>query len=151
MIICGYQGIGKSTISGIDYIVDLESAMFFNHETNNRPKDWYVYYCQLAEYISKQGYTVLISSHRSVREFLEHSTEKVYVVFPDISLESDWIDKLQSRYDEDNSHKNQKALLNAKCSYSMDIMEMAKGKLPTYIITDMNYSLYKIIVNLRKV
>lgn len=151
MIICGYQGVGKSSLYGYDNIVDLESSLFFNHETDSRPHDWYVYYCQIAEHLSKQGFTVLLSTHSTVRDYLyKHCTEKVYVVFPDISLKDHWIAKLESRYTQDSSNKNYKALANALQQFENNIMDMAKGKLPTFVITDPNYSLYKIIEELKK-
>lgn len=68
MIITGYQGIGKSTLaSKSDKIINLESTCFWKYEEDvylnktgnkSRPDDWYVYYCQVAQDLSRQGYTV---------------------------------------------------------------------------------------------
>ena len=78
MIITGYQGIGKSTLaSKYDKIIDLESSSFwkteevYGVEKRTRPDDWYVYYCQIALDLSKHGYTVFVSCHPKVREFLK--------------------------------------------------------------------------------
>lgn len=71
MIITGYQGIGKSTLARKENnVIDLESASFWNYENGNktRPDDWYVYYCQVAEHLSKQGYIVFVSCHQQVRD-----------------------------------------------------------------------------------
>ena len=72
MIIIGYQGIGKSSVSGADSgCIDLESSNFWNEGV--RADDWYIYYCNIALDLSKQGFTVFTSSHKEVREYLlEH-------------------------------------------------------------------------------
>ena len=60
MIICGYAGIGKSTLSkNYPMVIDLESTPF--------EKDW-DRYAKCAIYYSNQGYLVLISCHKEIRE-----------------------------------------------------------------------------------
>ena len=66
MIITGYQGIGKSTLARKDKnIIDLESSSFWKYDkscnSKTRCEDWYVYYCQVAMDLSRQGYTVFVS------------------------------------------------------------------------------------------
>ena len=60
MIICGYAGIGKSYLAHhFPNIIDLESTPF--------EKDWDRYY-KCAKYYSNQGFLVLLSCHKEIRE-----------------------------------------------------------------------------------
>jgi hypothetical protein len=62
MIICGYAGIGKSYLGHhIPGVIDLESTPF--------EKDW-DRYVKCAKHYSRQGYLVLVSCHRELRERL---------------------------------------------------------------------------------
>lgn len=62
MIVCGYAGIGKSYLAKhFPGVIDLESTPF--------EKDWNRY-VKCAKYYSKQGYIVLVSCHRELREKL---------------------------------------------------------------------------------
>ena len=61
-IICGFAGTGKSNIARNNVgFVDLESTPF--------EKDWNRY-VKVAEYLSNNGYTVLLSCHKELREEL---------------------------------------------------------------------------------
>lgn len=143
MIIIGYQGIGKSTLARTNpNIIDLESRCFWFN--NQRPEDWYIYYCQTAEHLSKQGYDVFVSSHKSVREFLiDNCNEPVAAIVPAVSLKDDWILKLQKRFSLSQSEKDKKAYLNAKEVYEENIMSIIDDIENYYIITKMDYSLNK--------
>ena len=113
MIIIGYQGIGKSTIAGENNFIDLESGNFW---VNGKRADWwYIPYCQIAEHLSKQGYTVFTSSHEVVRKQLENSTEDVYVIFPALELKDDWIFKLRERWQNSQLEKDCRGMRRA-CS-----------------------------------
>lgn len=88
MIITGYQGIGKSTLAKTnDKIIDLESSCFWKYDLydfekkgeKTRPDDWYVYYCQMAQYLSKQGYIVLVI--RRSESFFQSITKNDFVRF----------------------------------------------------------------------
>ena len=105
MIIIGYQGIGKSTLAGRNCrYIDLESSCFWIN--GKRPDDWYLYYCSIAEHLSKQGYIVFVSSHEVVRTRLEWSCEDVVIVYPSIELNDYWISKLEKRYTETKLDKD---------------------------------------------
>lgn len=81
MIIIGYQGIGKSTLSSICLkYIDLESSVFWID--GKRHDDWYIAYTQIAENLSRQGYVVFVSSHEVVRNALKNSKEKVICCVP---------------------------------------------------------------------
>ena len=63
MIVIGYQGIGKSTISHASKgnFIDLESGNFW--VDGKRDPEWFKPYCQIALHLHKQGYVVFTSSH----------------------------------------------------------------------------------------
>lgn len=82
MIICGYAGTGKSTAARkIKGVVDLESTPF--------QKDWDTY-ARVAKHMSDQGYIVLLSCHKELREKLHEIGEKYIVVYPDIDQREEY-------------------------------------------------------------
>lgn len=143
MIISGYQGIGKSTLASKNKCIDLESGNFW--VDGKRADDWYKPYCQIANHLSEQGYTVFVSSHEVVRRELEKSKEPVYVIFPAIDLKDEWIKKLEDRYNNTKLDKDYRALMNAKDRYKENITELMQGNLKFYEITNINYYLDNII------
>lgn len=144
MIIIGYQGIGKSTLTrNSNGYIDLESGNFWWN--GQRPRDWYVYYCQIAEDLSKQGYIVFISSHKEVREFLEKSEEKVIVIFPSILMRDEWVKKLKDRYEESGKEKDFKAWKNAEDRYKENISELMRSGFYFIEINGLDYDLKKMI------
>lgn len=153
MIIIGYQGIGKSSISCAENgCIDLESSNFnLWYRDNKRDKWWYVYYCNLAIDLSNQGFTVFVSSHKEIRDYLLNFIDKTTIVcvFPEPYLKDEWIQKLQDRYDNDPSEKNYKALMNAKDKFEKNINEMRASGYLYYGISDMDYNLLDIVEYLR--
>lgn len=163
MIITGYQGIGKSTLAKTnDKIIDLESSCFWKYDfekkgTKTRPDDWYVYYCQMAQYLSRQGYIVFISCHPEVRKFLSiHNEERFCAIFPSKSIKEDWIKKLKDRYEQSGSDKDLRALEHAEKFYDSDIRqfwyECQYGEEyynDVQIIDDINYKLSDLIEKLK--
>ena len=143
MIIIGYQGIGKSTLAGRDKCIDLESSNFWVN--GKRAEDWYIPYCQIANHLSEQGYTVFVSSHAVVREELKKSQEKVIVICPCPDLKDEWIKKLEDRYLYTKLEKDYKAWKNAEDRYLENINELTDGTFTWYYIPDMNYSLQFIV------
>ena len=74
MIICGYAGIGKSYCAKqIANLVDLESTPF--------KKNWEVY-ADVIEHMHKNGYTVLTSCHKELREELKKRGLYFFVAIP---------------------------------------------------------------------
>ena len=147
MIIIGYQGIGKSTLASKDNnFIDLESSSFFHN--GKRPNNWYVYYCNIAANLSRQGYNVFVSSHEVVRNRLKKyfSDEKVICIYPSIDLKDEWIKKLKDRFDKDISDKNYKAWMNAVDRYIDNIIEIKNCGIPGIEITSMDYDLHGEIV-----
>lgn len=147
MIIIGYQGIGKSTLAGRDKFIDLESGNFW--VDGKRAEDWYRPYCQIAEHLSAQGFTVFTSSHEVVRKQLRDSKEKVFVAFPSLELKDCWLEKLKLRWEETQLDKDYKAYMNALDRYEDNIKELMEEEFDKIIIDDENYSLMNKVLEVR--
>lgn len=160
-IIIGYQGIGKSSTvkENPGLYIDFESSNFKDDE-GNRPDDWYIYYCNAAWDLAKQGYRVFTASHEVVRaRFAElayaEEDEKGYVeneilvVHPTNEIKDEWIERLQNRYDTDPSHKNEAALGNAKDRYLENQKELSDDcalyGFSDVLIDNTNYKLHDVI------
>lgn len=81
MIICGYAGVGKSTLAKeVAGIMDLESTPF--------EKDW-ERYAKCAIHYHKNGYIVLVSCHKEIRErilsMLDGDNTNVCTIVPNVA------------------------------------------------------------------
>lgn len=144
MIIIGYQGIGKSTLASknLKYI-DLESScMRVNGE---RADNWWEIYCNVAEELSCQGYIVFVSSHAVVRNRLKNSKEKIYVCYPSLELEDEWIRRLENRYYNTELDKDYRAWKNAEECYASNIQDLEQSGFTPIIILNMKYKLKDIL------
>lgn len=152
MLIVGYQGIGKSTISSfITSMIDLESGNFW--VDGKRNDDWYKVYVNIAEHLSNQGYTVFLSSHKAVREELNSRKVPFAVICPSLEMKADWIAKLKVRYEHSMRDKDFKAWRNAEQCYDENIKDLMLEKI-CYTINSTSYDLgvivSKVEYNLRK-
>lgn len=138
MIYVGYQGIGKSSISGKNNCIDLESGNFWVDD--KRVDDWYKIYVNIAEHLSNQGYRVFMSSHKVVREELNNRGIEFTTICPSLNLKEQWLNRLQERFDKTRSMKDFKALKNAEEMYEENIKDLTSER-NTIIITDINYDL----------
>lgn len=152
MIIIGYQGIGKSTVSATNIsCIDLDSSLFWydinvdGHSSTVRDSSWYIPYCKIATALSSQGYDVFVSSHAEVRQELQNSEEDVVAVVPSIALRDDWVERLRTRYESTKLSKDLKALLNATVQYDINIREIKQDCAHVIEITRMNYDLGRLI------
>ena len=152
MIIFGYPGIGKSTLSrnpkskALSKYVDLESSLFKNTNDPN----WYITYACVAESLSEQGFTVFLSTHPEVIKALDTSKEDKVIITPDIRFEKLWLDKLNIRRVASNSFKDKMAYLRARDHYKDDIGELQKyasrhKDVKLIVITKSNYDLEDIL------
>ena len=76
MIICGFPGVGKSTLAKFSNWIDLESTPF--------EKDW-IRYAKVAKHMSDNGYNVMVSTHPQLLEQFEQMEVRYTVVIPSIS------------------------------------------------------------------
>lgn len=144
MIIVGYQGIGKSTLSRkSNNFIDLESSNFWVDGV--RADNWYIPYCNIANHLSGQGFNVFTSSHKVVtdalKEITSESGQRVVVIVPSPKLKNEWLEKLKERYTQIPSEKNKKALLNAEDRFTENVTELAGTGFPTIVIDDIDYDL----------
>ena len=131
MIIIGYQGIGKSTLAGphLGYI-DIESSNF--KVDGMKIEGWQKIYCNIAKHLSRQGFKVFVSSHIEVRKELRDCNEEVVIIYPNLELKDEWIDKL----------------LDAELFYENKIKSlMEEDSFDHIVIDDMNYSLRWLLLN----
>lgn len=146
MIIVGYQGIGKSSVARNNLsFIDLESSSFFVN--GRRDFDWYVVYAQIAERLSKQGYTVFVSSHQVLRDWLASSTEKVVEIYPSHEIKEDWLRRLKYRLIINPSEKNKRAYEGAVGYYdaNIDSFEEDRGHYLYMELRTVNYKLEDVI------
>lgn len=146
MIIIGYQGVGKSSAASDNLsFIDLESSSFYVN--GRRDFDWYVVYAQIAEHLSKQGYTVFVSSHQVLRDWLASSTEKVVEIYPSHEIKEDWLRRLKYRLITDPSEKNKRAYEGAIRYYdaNIDSFEEDRGHYIYMELRTINYKLEDVI------
>mgnify|MGYP003288574363 CR=1 FL=1 len=144
MIIIGYPGIGKSSLAGRNNCIDLESSHFWHK--GERAANWAIYYCNIANDLSQQGYNVFVSSHGAVQEqLLKSSKEQIVIIYPSLSLKEEWINKLKVRHMITELEKDLKAYDAACQSYDAQIQAMMESSFEKIEIDNMNYSLNKII------
>lgn len=140
MIIIGYQGIGKTTLSKKENgYLDFESSSFYSN--GFRPKAWADYYCNAAEDFSRNGFNVFISSHKEVRNKLKKSKETVVAVIPSLELKESWINKLLDRYKTTLSEKDHRAYIYAKENFDESILGILNDCENVIIIESMDYDL----------
>lgn len=159
-----YQGVGKSSIANRNTgYIDLESSRF-RLTGGYRPTEWYKYYVSYAYGLAWQGYNVLVSSHKVVRDEVAdqrhyrepgyyypmgNSQIKSFIVYPSLELKQPWIKKLHERFLMDGCHKNRVAYLNALDRYTDNILEMQedaqKYEFEEIEIKSMDYNLKEML------
>ena len=152
VIIIGYQGIGKSSLGGKYNCIDLESGNFFIGD--KRADDWYIPYCQTAMSLAEQGFTVFVSSHKAVVDFLKNvplpeNVSGVVIFCPQLWMKDEWIKRLEERYLRTGLWKDQKALLNAKDRYTENIIELISSGLPVFQPYALDYDLKGYVAMIR--
>lgn len=150
MILVGYQGIGKTTLSeSSNRYIDLESSNFFIN--GERCKNWNIMYVNIANSLSQQGYDVFVSSHKIVREELIKSKENKCIIVPGLHLKYKWLDKLQDRWLRTRLYKDYKAYKNAEEMYDENIKDLISEKgFKLIVLKDINYDLSDLINKARE-
>ena len=166
IIICGFPGIGKSSIAGWNNCIDLESSNFSRIENgyiSSGPVrvsfDWASLYCELAVQLASQGYTVLTSTHSKVIDIFtacENNgmwTDTVVgaVIFcPHVHWKDEWIERLKKRYDKDPSGKNARALYFASYQWDKIYSLVTNETLPVVQPDSVQYDLKDYILEMQK-
>ena len=163
IIICGYPGVGKSSIAGWNNCIDLESSLFshqpraINHKNPIddttyttipiRINNWVPQYCKVAIDLAYQGYTVLTSTHRAVIEYFlfekyyPENVAGVVIFCPDHRYKKEWIERLTERYAKTMNSKDERALNRVIDHFDDDIHFLNNCGLPVYIPAAMDYDL----------
>lgn len=99
IIICGFAGVGKSYVAynGISGIVDLESTPF--HVEEEQGGIDYNVYIKVATHMANNGYIVLLSCHKKLREILLKRNINYICVLPNKELK----EKYRNRYIKRNN------------------------------------------------
>ena len=119
-VICGYQGVGKSSISGVrNGIVDLESSNFYVDGV--RPDNWVSIYVNIVGNLIGQGFDVFCSAHPAIREELTKRNIKYTIITPSVNIKAGWLERLSDRYKQIPSEKNKRALEGARNNYEEDV------------------------------
>lgn len=157
MIIVGYPEIGKRTLAGEDNCIDLNFNLFY-------PAKCYMEklqeisirnYCDVAVDLSKQGYTVFVSSHEAVLNRLTYiaftHNEDIAIIYPSIKLKDEWIEKLKVICENINTMEAYNAWKNAEKMYDQNIKDLndpdraMKYDFIRYEIESMDYDLSEIL------
>lgn len=93
MIICGFPGIGKSTLAKFSNWVDLESTPF--------EKDW-IRYAKVAKHMSDNGYNVMVSTHPQLLEQFEQMEVRYTVVIPPIDDLKIYLNRYKRRENDES-------------------------------------------------
>lgn len=154
VVVIGYPGVGKSTLSDQDKtFVDLESSDFVIG--TEKIKNWEILYSNLATSIAVQNRVVFVSSHKVVRDHLlslpKFEDVDIMAVVPSVELKDDWIQKLKDRCGEFCLAKDYYAYQIAKDHYEEDIQNLkadfAEKSLPVVELTSLEYDLRGLILN----
>lgn len=161
LIVCGYPGVGKSSIAGRDNCIDLESSIFshnFKGEHVSYSNAWYKRYCLVAIELASQGYTVLTSTHETVIDTFahwDHQLAPVYksipkVIFcPRLDMKEQWIERLDSRYAAEQTEKDERAYKYVLEHFD-DITHLKDSTLPCFSPLEINYDLAECIKQIRE-
>ena len=161
VIVCGYQGIGKSTVAkDIPNVIDLESSSFYGADKKTRPENWAYFYVKIAIDQALRGNDVFLSCHDSVREQLylqyhdlydeERSYVAPLVIIPAIELKKEWENRLLDRYFISLEPKDRRAYEFHTKEFETNVNELISNTslpLPTIFIRDINYDLRELIYN----
>ena len=140
MIIIGYPGVGKSTLSKKNKgIIDYDSSMFVKED------GWEESYVERAIGLSDQDYIVCVSCHKKVQDLLKDYKGKIVVVYPSLTLHDFWIDKLQTRYQKNHSSENKRALMRCLSNYCEDILELQELPYAKIEIKNEDYDLSELL------
>lgn len=167
LIVCGYPGVGKSSIAGWNNCVDLKSS-YFSYRCNMPQKldYWVPQYCKVAMDLAMQGYTVLTSTHEQViKYFIEHtqgtelspSLRGVVVFCPDHRYKPEWVERLNNRLCQDATNhmstdileKDLRALRRVIEHFNEDMDFLYNCGLPVYVPGYMDYDLKDQIIAIR--
>ena len=148
VIVVGYPGIGKTTLSNSNvHFIDLESNKFY--VKGERDDRWYIPYCEIAMDLASQGYCVFVSSHIEVQKYLLQycisPSINLCACVPSLELKDEWLFRLSSRYDETQLSKDYNSLRHVTLMYEEDITEIHRNFSAIVEITSASYDLRQLL------
>ena len=157
MIVIGYPGIGNDILAGENNCIDLNINLFYSSKCymEKLQEIGIRNYCDVAVDLSKQGYTVFVSSHEAVINRLTYIAfthdEDVAIIYPSIKLKDEWIEKLKVISENINTAEAYHTWKNAEKMYDQNIEDLADPDRATkydfirYEIGSMDYDLSDIL------
>lgn len=160
LIICGYPGVGKSSIAGWNNCIDLESSWFSYDKDGNKiyPNEaWATNYCMLARQLALQGYTVLLSTHQAVintlREgkwILNKDGIRVVIFVPRSDMKKAWIERLINRYLESDEDIDFRAFVGGIQYWDTKMLTIRHSDFPVYCPDSIDYDFRDYILKIRE-
>lgn len=156
LIVIGYPGIGKSTLSGWENCIDLQSEVCKEtYKIRGIEKHWARLYYSLADLLAASGYTVFVSSHMEVVDMFTRYRDmdrgwKAVIFCPSRMMRDKWIERLKDRYEKTKLPKDERALKRALNYYDEDIYMLANCGLPVYRPEYIDYDLKNYIHKMQK-
>ena len=152
-IICGFPGVGKSTIAGWKRCVDLEVTNF--RIDGEKKEGWYKQYGQVALDLALQGFYVLVGTHKELRDWLRenvHGRVYVFAIYPVKEMKEDWVAKLQGRYIMTRNDKDRRAYERMKDEYENLVDELDNDEIFERVgkIKGLKYDMEELILSIRK-
>lgn len=136
MIICGYQGCGKSTYcrAHVGTTIDLDSSMFIKRE------GWEADYVNVAKTFSDFGKKVFISAHKVVILHLIENNIPFELLIPAQNPKA-WRNRLEFRYNINPTQANLNAILDFDKNFETDMafyatLDVKKHEVSAKIVTD---------------
>ena len=160
LIICGYPGVGKSSIAGWNNCIDLESSLFSHYgpEDSCRKSDdkWVREYCNLAYYLALQGYTIMTSTHKAVIDYFNcfkvtyYKDVPIVIFCPRYDMKKAWAIRLVNRYLNSENKKDLRAFQGAIEDWDKKLDHCFKTGLLVYCPDEIDYDLRDYILQIRK-
>lgn len=136
MIICGYQGCGKSSYcrAHVDTTIDLDSSMFVKRE------GWEADYINIAKTFSDFGKKVFISAHKVVILYLIENNIPFEPLIPAQNPKA-WRNRLEFRYNINPIQANLNAILDFDKNFETDMafyatLDVKKHEVSAKVVTD---------------
>lgn len=160
LIICGYPGVGKTSIAGWNNCIDLESSWFSYDKQGNRiypDEAWAEEYCSFAINLASQGYTVLLSTHqvvinqlREVKWCLDRDRVRVVIFVPRSDMKKAWVERLVNRYLESDKDVDLRAFVGGIQYWDSKMATIRHTDFTVYCPDSIDYDLRDYILKIRE-
>ena len=160
LIVCGYPGVGKSSIAGWNNCIDLESSWFSYDKNGNRiypDEEWVEEYCSMAINLASQGFTVLLSTHqavinqlREVKWILYRDRVRVVIFVPRSDMKKAWVERLVNRYIESDQDVDLRAFVGGIQYWESKMATIRHSDFPVYCPDSIDYDFRDYILKIRE-